>query len=193
MRKQEFLKELNNKLSKYPSIDKEDILQYYNELIEDKIENTRKSEEEVIEELGSIDSIVQRTCENVETKKKLIVEETIEDEKKKDNENTILKIIVLILTFPFWIGIVVGAIGILIGIISASVGIACAGICTIIYGIFTMFKTFIYGLFQVGVGMICLGIACIITPYIIKLMKLVIELLKKITLWIFKGGSKNEN
>lgn len=60
MRKREFIRELSRRLGDMPEKERENVIDYYDELIEDTIERTNKSEEEVIYELGSINDIVKR-------------------------------------------------------------------------------------------------------------------------------------
>lgn len=58
MTKREFLRRLRKKLN---CNDKDDIIAYYNELIEDKMDKTGLTEEEVIDRLDDIDDIVRKT------------------------------------------------------------------------------------------------------------------------------------
>ena len=58
MNKVEFLNELSSSLSSLSKSERDDLIQYYDELIEDRKERTNQSEEEIIASLGSIDDIV---------------------------------------------------------------------------------------------------------------------------------------
>ena len=61
MNKVEFLNELSSYLSSLSKSERDDLIQYYDELIEDRKERTNQSEEEIIASLGSIDEIVRKT------------------------------------------------------------------------------------------------------------------------------------
>ena len=58
MRKREFLYRLDNALESFPNAEREEIIHYYEELIQDALDNG-ENEEAFIEKLGSIDKIVR--------------------------------------------------------------------------------------------------------------------------------------
>ncbi len=60
MRKREFLRRLGQELSHLDRDERNDILDYYDELIEDRIEKTGNSESDVIYDLGEIEDIARR-------------------------------------------------------------------------------------------------------------------------------------
>ena len=64
MRKKTFLKELRNRLEKNKCKDVDDVIQYYDELIEDTIDRTNRSEDDVVYDLGPISEIVARVTNN---------------------------------------------------------------------------------------------------------------------------------
>ena len=96
MNKVEFLNELSSSLSSQ----RDDLIQYYDELIEDRKERTNQSEEEIIASLGSIDEIVRKTTGI--KKEKIVIDdpeivssyEEIKSKNKSSNNNTILKYII---------------------------------------------------------------------------------------------------
>ena len=62
MKTEEFLKELQLKIKQLPADEKKRILDFYQEMIEDRIENGEK-EEQIIEEFGSADTLAQKILE----------------------------------------------------------------------------------------------------------------------------------
>ncbi len=68
MNKKQFLSKLDKELKKIESEDKKSILDFYNDFIDDSV-NENKSEEEVIENLGSIDKIVNKIKSEYHLKK----------------------------------------------------------------------------------------------------------------------------
>ena len=69
MRKRTFLKELRNRLENNNCKDIEDVIQYYDELIEDTIDRTGRSEDDVVYDLGPISEIVARVTNNRNSEK----------------------------------------------------------------------------------------------------------------------------
>ena len=86
MTRSEFIDKLNDRISKYP--DHNDIISYYNELIQDKIDNGYL-ESEAVESLGSLDEIVRNIEEEKGPVKEeaLVVKEAIKEE-NKENKTT---------------------------------------------------------------------------------------------------------
>lgn len=78
MKKGTFLNELSNRISKYP--DHNDIIQYYNELIQDKIDSGML-EDEAVASLGSVDDI----CRNIEEQRGIIRTEEINNSNAVNN------------------------------------------------------------------------------------------------------------
>lgn len=192
MRKREFLNELQSKLSNVSSEERSNIVQYYDELIEDTIDRTGKTEEEVVSDLGDLDTIVSKVTKNSESApnaEKLVYEEANERVEYKENTNTndsnvetkksnnklIIGIVIALVTFPLWIGILIGAIGILIGIVTAGFGIGVAGVALVGYGIASLTSGLTYALVLIGVGILLIGVDIIIIPLIVKLMVFIVK------------------
>ena len=95
MTKVEFLKELERKLSGLPQEDIDNRLEFYGEMIDDRVDEG-KSEEEAINDIGSVDSLVEDIAK--ETPLVKIVKEKITPKRKM----TGLEIAMLILGFPLW-------------------------------------------------------------------------------------------
>ncbi|MGN1295028.1 MAG: DUF1700 domain-containing protein [Bacilli bacterium] len=178
MNKKDFLNELSSRLNSLSKNEKDDLIQYYDELIEDRKERTDQTEEEIISSLGSIDDIVRKTT-GIKNEKIIIDDPEIvnptnstikKDSKKKANDNnTIIKIILIAVTFPLWIGLLVGFIGVVIGLSVASVGIGIGGIACIVRSFFVLADSFGDFILHLGIGSILVGLCLIIIPSLIKL------------------------
>jgi uncharacterized membrane protein len=92
MNKQEFLKEIKSKLNHFQSSELDEITNYYNEIIEDKME-AGLNEEEAINSLGSIETIVNEIKINIVSKRS--------DEKKTNTLKNFLIILGNILNFRY--------------------------------------------------------------------------------------------
>lgn len=101
MNKQEFVEVLEQHLIQLPQMEKEHVLNFYNETIEDRKEDGM-SEEEAIASLGSIEDIVgQIALEKVEQ------EVTLPNRKKN---RRVIKLSLLIILSPIWFSLLIAAI-----------------------------------------------------------------------------------
>ena len=103
MRKQEFLKELKRQLSGLPKDDIDNRLEFYSEMIDDRMDEG-KSEEEAVAEIGDVDSIVTDIAKDTPFVK-LIKEKVTPKRAIKPWE-----IVLLVLGFPLWFPLVVTGI-----------------------------------------------------------------------------------
>ena len=174
MNKVEFLNELSSSLSSLPKSERDDLIQYYDELIEDRKERTNQSEEEIIASLGSIDEIVRKTTGI--KKEKIVIDDPeivssykeIKSKNKSSNNNTILKIVIIAITFPIWIGLVIGFLGCLIGFFASGVGLGIGGIACLIGSFFALSSSIGDAILHLGCGFILIGLSLIIVPSLIK-------------------------
>lgn len=174
MNKVEFLNELSSSLSSLSKSERDDLIQYYDELIEDRKERTNQSEEEIIASLGSIDDIVLKAT-GIKKEKIVIDDPEIvssckkeEPKKQSSSNNTILKIVIIALTFPIWIGLVLGFIGCLIGFFASGVGLGIGGIACLIGSFFVLSSSIGDAILHMGCGCILIGLSLIIVPSLIK-------------------------
>ena len=137
MRKREFLRELSERIAHLDKGERDNIINYYDELIEDKIERTGAREEQVIYELGTMNDIIRRlNINSLNNSRKIVAddifeeeqfeeskeqsakydEETKEEQVEKEtkvketssNNNKGVIILILILTSPIWASLVLG-------------------------------------------------------------------------------------
>lgn len=103
MNKQEFLQTLEDKLSGLPQEDRNRSIEFYSEMIDDRIDEGM-SEEEAVMDIGSIDGIVQETIKDVPLTK-IIKEKATPKRSLKTWE-----IVLLILGSPLWIPLLITAV-----------------------------------------------------------------------------------
>ena len=82
MNKKEFINELESRIRKYP--DYKEIIDYYNEVIQDKIDMNYMTEDEAVASLGSLDEI----CRNIEEQRAQVRDEEIKEVKASINTNS---------------------------------------------------------------------------------------------------------
>lgn len=95
MTKLEFLEQLRKGLSGLPQDDIEERINFYSEMIDDRIEDGL-SEETAVEKIGSVDEIVLQTISEIPLAK--LVNEKI----KQNRALKIWELILIILGFPLW-------------------------------------------------------------------------------------------
>ena len=95
MKKKEFLKELENSLRGLPQRDIDERIEFYSEMIDDRIEDG-KSEEEAVREVGPIDDVVSDIAKDTSLVKLL------SNRVKPKNRISALGVILIILGFPLW-------------------------------------------------------------------------------------------
>lgn len=160
MTKEIFIKQLNKKLRSLPANERNDVIKFYSELIRDSIESGR-SEEEVLASLGDIDEIAAK-----------IISESPSSANKKPLSTPlrVLITIALILGSPVWLGVlcalfgcVISVVAVLLSAIAALFAICLALATMFIAGIVSFFfiipSNTLGGLFQLGSGLVSLGLA----------------------------------
>lgn len=197
MRKKEFLRQLNHRLRHLNRDERYDIMDYYDELIEDTIERTGKSEGEVIYDLGDLEDIVRRV-DPTRGEKIHYDEEPLErnerNRRRQDNyrepkKRSVIAIILMICLFPFYLGAIFAIVGIMIGLVCAGIGIGAGGIFSIIYGSSIFKEGFTMSIFHIGTGILLIGLDLIIIPLIIKIINFIGKIVLGFFKWLF-GGNK---
>lgn len=95
MKKKEFLKELENNLKGLPQRDIDERVEFYSEMIDDRIEDG-KTEEQAVAEIGSIDEVVDQIAKDTSLVR--LVKNKIQPKRSIGG----LGIVLLILGFPLW-------------------------------------------------------------------------------------------
>lgn len=201
MNKQEFLTELKKRLSGIPKKDIDQTIEFYEELILDKIEEGQ-TEEEAIASLDAIDEIVKATLSNVSIPK-LVKEKFAPKRSLKTWEIVViastaiiwipLAIVLLSVILSLYVGLWSGVIALAASTISvgASSLIIVGGILDLCIGHAAS------GIFTIGLALALLGTSLLLGLLTFKLSKLMVILCKKIILWIkslfIKRGEKDEN
>ena len=169
MNREEFINALNEKIQNDP--DHNEIVSYYYELINDKIDSGM-TEEEAIESLGDLDSIVK----NIEESKSEDVKENINDDSKEAKEEKKEKVIDNTsetkevrqevsggrkFAYVLWCiaSVIFCIISVVITVLSISISVAGGG--CIVVGIIEMIESPIIGAFVIGVGVFLIGISIV--------------------------------
>ena len=200
MKKEEFLKELENRLSGLPKEDIDERVEFYSEMIDDRIEDGM-TEAEAIAEIGTIDDVISQIA--LESKLVNLVSKKV----KKNFKPSVLEIILLSLGFPLWFPLCLTALVLMIVayvlmwvlvIVSYSVEIAfVAGSVSSLVMFFMSLGNDLPSLLFIGAS-ICLAGLSVLFFFVCKSATiLTIKVIKKVFLKIKKsiinrGGKKND-
>lgn len=194
MNKSEFLNKLDKDLSCLSYEEKIGIIDYYKEIIEDKIE-AGMCEAGAVDSVGSIEEIVkQATLENEETPEKT------EKTKKLDKRWTII----LLATSPLWIPLLIAALAVGLAlyisawavVISVEVtvmALLASSLVSAFWGVTLMCTgDVLVGLILLGCGFMCAGVGVVSLFPTIRLLKQFVKLTVKGAQYIKKLLRKGE-
>ena len=164
MNKQEFLAQLRKGLSGLPQKEAEERLNFYSEMIDDRMEDGL-SEEEAVAVAGSVDDIVFQTVSQIPLTK--IAKERI----KPKRQLATWEILLLVLGFPVWfpVGIAIAAVlfsvyvtlwSVIVSLWAVFASLAGCAIGGIVAGILFICTEHVFsGVALIAAGMICAGLS----------------------------------
>ena len=169
MTKEGFLAQLRQQLWALPEADRQNSLDYYAEMIDDRMEEGL-SEEEAVAAIGNLEEIVQQILGET-PRPPVVVEPAKKAEPAKGSTKTWL-IILLVLGSPVWIPLLASAIGTVIGIYvslwsvvialyAAFLALAVSSVGCIV-GSFFMFGGITGGIVAWGAALVCAGLAILL-------------------------------
>ncbi len=164
MTKLKFILSLHDKLSGLPQDDVEERLNFYSEMIEDRMEEG-VSEEEAVAAVGSVDEVAAQIISDIPLAK--IAKEKITPKRKL----RAWEIVLLVLGSPLWIVLIAAAfivllalyavlwsvIGSLWAVFGAFAGCALGGVLA--GALFASFSNVLVGLALIGAACVCAGLA----------------------------------
>ena len=171
MKRIEFLNQLKAQLWALPEADIQCSLDYYSEMIDDRMEDGL-SEEEAVAAIGDLDEIVKQIL-NETPRPPQVVESTPKQNKAK-NKVAPWMIVLLVLGAPLWIPLVAGVgssvLGVYVSLWSVVIALYAAafalavGAIGLLVAAFSLFwiRRFGKGAVMVGGALICVGLAILI-------------------------------
>ena len=189
MKKNEFLTELKDRLAGLDQTEVAERLAFYDEIIEDYVEDG-VPEEEAVAKLGTIDEIVAQIMSEIPLAKLVV--------KKMKPQKTVNggKIALVILTFPLWFPLVVTAISlifalyvvlwaIVIALFAVDLALFCAAVFLFL-GILplAMAKNVALIGLAVGGGFLCLGLFMLFLSVSLLAAKAALKLGGSFLLWL---------
>ena len=193
MNKKEFIDALNSELRGYPESEQQQYIDYYSEMIDDKIEDGL-SEEEAITDIGS----PQKSAAQIKAENPLPFSKKIKVPLKT------WQIVLIAVGSPLWISLLIAALSVIFSlfaslcamIISLYAGAVALGACAVA-GILALVPMITKsnipaGIMLAGMGLICAGLCILSFIYLNKLTRWLTALLKKLFVWVLNLFRKKE-
>ena len=167
MRKQEFLEKLYRGLSGLPQEEIRERLNFYREMIDDRMEEGL-SEEEAVAAVGSVEEIVAQAVNEIPLSK--IAREKIRSGRRLNG----VEVLLLILGAPIWFSLAIAAAAVVfslyaslwaviislwvvfVSVVASSLGVIAGGIALCCFG------SKLQGIAMIGMGIACMGLSIFI-------------------------------
>ena len=190
MNKQEFLDRLRGELSILPSADTEERINFYSEMIDDRIEDGHLEEDAVLQ-IGDIQEIAKQILADTPITK--LAKQKI----KRTRRISALEIVLLVLGSPIWLSLILSAVAVALSVYvslwsvvislwaceAAFVGSAFGGFVSAIV-IFATGQNTYAGVMMLAGGIFLVGFSILFSFVCKWVTKGMIWLTKKLTLWI---------
>lgn len=196
MNKKEFLNDLDSKLDFLTEEERNKTINYYSEIIEDRIESGA-SEEEAVLQMESTEVIAKKLMAENNTQK--TTSEKVLDfiDKLFEKHGYLFVLIIAILSIPLWTPILGGILGLVCTIFLILFGtIAFGAIGSVValgIGISFITQSLLSAISALGVSMICAGFAVLVTIGTVKLISMMSDFFKKVSKNIKEHSEKRRN
>ncbi len=189
MNKTQFLDELKRRLTGLPQSDLDERLEFYSEMIDDRMEDGL-TEEEAVAEIGSVDEVVAQIMADIPLSK--LVKEKV----KQRRGLKAWEIILLVLGSPVWLPLGIAAFAVclslyvvlwavLIGFWAIDLSLAASALGGIAAAVFYVTKGNLAGAgMMLGAAILCAGLAILAFLGCLALTKGLLRLTKKMLLGI---------
>lgn len=164
MNKQQFLKALENQLCGLPQDEIQHTLDFYSEIIDDRIEYCL-SEELAVATVGDVKNIANELLKDIPLSK--LVKQKIKPKRRMGA----LEMVLLILGCPIWLSLIIAAIAVvfsvyvslwslIISLYAVFFSLAVCGIAGVfVFPIFAFMGSIVQGIFLIGCGLVCCGLS----------------------------------
>ncbi len=192
MTRLEFKSELSRRLEVIPFAERQKTLDYYDEMICDRVDDGM-SEAEAVAAMGSIDEIAVEILSQLSYPPAEVEEKSPE---KPDRSKKALAILLAAVLSPIWIpasvaiiltilaivGCAAAALATLVAMIAAA---ALSGIALIGHSVYLTFTaTLSYALLELGVGIACIGLGLVMLPLVWKLGEAMLACVRRFAAWV---------
>ena len=152
MNKHVFLKKLGEQLADLPREDVERLVEFYAELIDDKVENG-ETEGQAVANLGPIEEIIEGL--HSESQENFIWQQRVDNGRKADGYGA--RLAVTICAFPIWLPLYLSAWTVIASLYISAVACGLAGAVFLIPSMIIMLQSAAVGFFQIGTCLAAAG------------------------------------
>ena len=188
MNKQAFISSLRGRLASLPPEDLEERLAFYNEMIDDRMEEGL-SEEEAVAQVGDVDEIVTQIL--ADTPLSTLVKERIKPKKRL----RAWEIVLLAVGSPLWLSLLIAAFAVvfalyavlwslIVSLWAVFVSFVCCALGCVAGGAVTTLREPLPGIALIGAGILCAGLSVFLFLGCKAATKGMAKLTKKIALGI---------
>jgi uncharacterized membrane protein len=186
MKKPEFISMLSDKLAVLPKAEIDKSVDYFSEIIDDRVEDGM-SEDEAVGSLESIDVIIEKIM--YETSLPVLMRSRMTPKRPL----TTLNIVIIIVGCPIWLSLLIAGIAVflsfyasvwavIVSLYAAVLALALSGIAAIIFCPHYFASSIQTGLFILGAGLFCAGFGMLLF-FPVKALS---QLLIRFTSWFLK-------
>ncbi|MBR3245408.1 MAG: DUF1700 domain-containing protein [Parasporobacterium sp.] len=199
MDKQNFLNGIRERLQGLPEEEIRKSEEYFSEMIDDRVEDGM-TEEQAVEEIGSIDDAVSEILQDIP------LMDVIKAKTKNRRKMKTWELVLLIVGSPIWVPVLIGLAAValalyitiwalVISFFAVDFAFAISGIALFLGGIVGIFQISpSFGFTAIGSGLLLSGLTLLLFVPLIKLAKATAKLARVFVLWIKSliiGGGKN--
>ena len=196
MNKKEFLNDLDIKLNFLTEEERNKTLNYYSEIIEDRIESGA-SEEEAVLQMESTEVIAKKLIAENSTQK--TTSEKVLDfiDKLFEKHGYLFVLAIVIFSIPLWtpiVGVILGLVCTMFLILFAMIAFGAIGsVAALGIGISFITQSLLSAISALGVSMVCAGFAVLVTIGTVKLISMMSNFFKKVYQDITERSKKRRN
>ena len=201
MTKEQFLSELQNRLSFLPSSEVAPFISYYREMIEDRMEEGMSETDAVagLGDIGRIVEVIQYEMPVTSLVVSSVREKTSEAKAKAESRwpawGKGLVIALLIIGSPIWVSLLVAGLGLLVGLLAAKLAIivavaavvlamAVGSVAALVIGCANLFSQPAAGIALIGAGLLGVGLTILAYLLAVIIIKGIIQLIKLLFHWL---------
>ncbi|MBR1797868.1 MAG: DUF1700 domain-containing protein [Clostridiales bacterium] len=161
MKREEFIGQLENRLSGLPKDELEGRLSFYSEMIDSRMENGM-TEEEAVDSFGSVDDVVEHIMSEIPLTK------VVRANSSSKKGLPVWAIVLLIVGFPIWFSLLVAVFAVFLGLWIAVLSlyiVAVAFIIAAVASVVVAVYMFITG--RIAIGIMLVGVTLILVSFTI--------------------------
>lgn len=201
MTKEQFLHELQNRLSFLPSSEVAPFISYYREMIEDRMEEGMSETDAVagLGDIGRIVEVIQYEMPVTSLVVSSVKEKTHEARAKAESRwpawGKGLVITLLILGSPIWLSLLAAGLAVFIGLLAVKLAVivavaavvlamAVASVAAVAGGCVLLFREPAAGVALIGAGLLGIGLTILAYLLAVIIIKGIIQLIKLLFRWV---------